>query len=78
MSTEYRGQTIDVAEINGGWQANVNGKDVGVLQPSRQHAIERAHAYVNRSLGKPKVVVTRLADDDSYWQNLRDKIREDA
>lgn len=77
-AVEYRGHTIDAADTGSGWQANVDGNDVGVPQPSRQHAIERARAFVNRSVGKPKIVATRLADDESYWQNLRDLIREDT
>lgn len=75
MTTQYRGHAIDAADTGVGWQANVDGKDVGDPQPSRQHAFERARAFVNRSEGKPKIVATRLADDDDYWQRLRDGIR---
>lgn len=76
---EYRGRRIDVAMLpNGDWQANVDGRDVGSPQRSAAHAIERGRAYVNRSLGKPRIAATRLADDDQMWERLRDMIRTET
>lgn len=79
-TASYRGHAIEVASLSDGtYQANVDGKDVGSPQRTATHAIERARAFVNRSVGKPRIVASTVgAGDETMWAQMRDAIRTEA